>query len=60
MNNSLVIIKEAIIMAEKLSKEQKKAMIQKVEEERAKHPKQKSGVSGFETLDADAKKLANN
>lgn len=47
-------------MAQKLSKEQKKAMIQKVEEERAKHPKQKSGVSGFETLDADAKKLANN
>jgi len=34
-------------MAQKLSKEQKKAMIQKAEEERAKHPKQKNGVSGF-------------
>lgn len=41
----------------KLSKEQKKAMIEKAEEERAKHPK-KSGVSGFETIDADAKKLS--
>lgn len=30
-------------MAQKLSKEQKKAMIQKAEEERAKHPKKKSG-----------------
>jgi len=52
--------KEAIIMAQKLSKEQKKAMIQKAEEERAKHPKQKNGVSGFETIDEDAKKLSNN
>jgi len=47
-------------MAQKLSKEQKKAMIQKAEEERAKHPKKKSGVSCFETIDEDAKKLSNN
>ncbi|MFQ4157209.1 hypothetical protein ACKE7A_08805 [Lactiplantibacillus argentoratensis] len=47
-------------MAQKLSKEQKKAMIQKAEEERAKHPKKKSSVSGFETIDEDAKKLSNN
>lgn len=43
----------------KLSKEQRKAMIQKAEEERAKHPKPKSTKSGFATIDEDAEKLEN-
>ncbi|WP_164478928.1 hypothetical protein [Lactobacillus selangorensis] len=46
-------------MAQKLSKEQKKAMIQKAEEDRAKNPKKKDGKSGFETIDAEAEKLQN-
>ncbi|WP_288531028.1 hypothetical protein [uncultured Secundilactobacillus sp.] len=41
----------------KLSKEQRKAMIQKAEEERAKHPKPKNTKSGFETIDEEAEKL---
>lgn len=42
----------------KLSKEQKKAMIQKAEEERAKHPQEKKG-SGFANLDKEAERLQN-
>ncbi|MDA5386653.1 hypothetical protein [Loigolactobacillus backii] len=44
-------------MAEKLSKAQKKEMIQKAEEDRAKHPKAKSDISGFETIDKESRKL---
>ncbi|MFD0896958.1 hypothetical protein [Loigolactobacillus binensis] len=45
-------------MAKKLSKAEKKAMVQKAEEARAKHPKAKTGLSGFETIDEEAKKLS--
>lgn len=43
----------------KLSKEQRKAMIEKAEEDRAKNPKPKNKVSGFATIDKDAEKLSN-
>ncbi|WP_173021270.1 hypothetical protein [Secundilactobacillus folii] len=46
-------------MANKLSKEQRKALIEKAEEDRAKHPKPKSGKSGFATIDEAAEKLEN-
>jgi len=42
----------------KLSKEQRKAMIQKAEEDRAKHPQSKKG-SGFANLDKEAERLSN-
>jgi hypothetical protein len=42
----------------KLSKEQRKAMIQKAEEDRAKHPQAKKG-SGFANLDKEAERLSN-
>ncbi len=45
-------------MAGKLSKEQRKALIQKAEEDRAKHPAKKGGKSGFAAIDAEADKLA--
>ncbi|MCF6164704.1 hypothetical protein LROSL1_2192 [Furfurilactobacillus rossiae] len=41
----------------KLSKEERKALIEKAEEDRAKNPKSESKESGFATIDADAKKL---
>ncbi|WP_169790273.1 hypothetical protein [Loigolactobacillus rennini] len=44
-------------MAKKLSKAQKKAMIQKAQEARAKHPQAKSAKSGFESIDEEARKL---
>lgn len=43
----------------KLSKEERKALIEKVEQDRAKNPQPASKVSGFATIDADAKKLEN-
>lgn len=46
-------------MAGKLSKEQKKALIEKAEEDRAKHPKPNNGKSGFATIDEAAEKLEN-
>ncbi|MBW4803008.1 hypothetical protein MK904_03570 [Loigolactobacillus coryniformis] len=45
-------------MAKKLSKAEKKELIQKAEEARAKHPQPKSAVSGFETIDKEAEKLS--
>ncbi|MGL0749488.1 hypothetical protein [Secundilactobacillus paracollinoides] len=47
-------------MSNKLSKEERKAMIEKAEEERAKHPKPKSTKSGFATIDDEAEKLQGN
>lgn len=44
------------IMAQKLSKEERKAMARKAMEKRAKQPKPATG-SGFAKLDADAKNL---
>ncbi|WP_164848033.1 hypothetical protein [Lacticaseibacillus hulanensis] len=44
-------------MAGKLSKEQRKALIQKAEEDRAKHPVKKDAKSGFAAIDAEADKL---
>lgn len=44
-------------MAGKLSKEQRKALIQKAEEDRAKHPVKNDGKSGFAAIDAEAEKL---
>ncbi|GAB6092786.1 hypothetical protein [Furfurilactobacillus curtus] len=41
----------------KLSKEERKALIEKAEEDRAKNPKPANKVSGFATIDADAQKL---
>ncbi|GET08122.1 hypothetical protein SY111_07460 [Ligilactobacillus agilis] len=43
-------------MAQKLSKEERKAMARKAMEKRAKQPKPATG-SGFAKLDADAKNL---
>ncbi|GKS82308.1 hypothetical protein LPAF129_19940 [Ligilactobacillus pabuli] len=43
-------------MSKKLSKEERKALIQKATEERAKHPQESTG-SGFAKLDEDAKNL---
>ncbi|MCP9309302.1 hypothetical protein KBX61_05480 [Lacticaseibacillus paracasei] len=40
-----------------LSKEQKKALIAKVEKERQDHPEKKSKKSGFETIDEEAERL---
>lgn len=45
-------------MAGKLSKEQRKELIQKAEEDRAKHPVNNHGKSGFAAIDAEAAKLA--
>ncbi|KRM86730.1 hypothetical protein [Lacticaseibacillus thailandensis] len=47
------------MMAGKLSKEQRKALIQKAEEDRSKHPQKQSGQSGFAAIDAEAEKLEN-
>jgi len=47
--------KEVILMA-KLSKEERKALIEKATQERAKHPQVKKG-SGFAELDKEAAKL---
>lgn len=44
------------IMAQKLSKEERKAMARKAMEKRAKQPKPAAG-SGFAKLDTDAKNL---
>ncbi|TDG75073.1 hypothetical protein [Secundilactobacillus malefermentans] len=44
-------------MAGKVSKADRKAMIEKAEEERSKHP-QKRTKSGFATIDEEADKLA--
>lgn len=44
-------------MAGKLSKQERKALIEKAEEERAKHPQKKA--SGFAALEKDAEKLEN-
>ena len=44
-------------MAGKLSKEQRKALIQKAEEDRAKHPAKKDEKSGFAAIDEEAEKL---
>lgn len=41
----------------KVSKEARKALIEKAEEQRAKNPKPKSKVSGFATIDKEAEKL---
>ncbi|KIS02942.1 hypothetical protein [Paucilactobacillus wasatchensis] len=41
----------------KLSKEERKALIEKAEEQRAKNPKPKSKESGFATIDKEAEKL---
>lgn len=45
-----------LLMAGKLSKEERKALIEKAEEDRAKHP-QKKTKSGFAVLDEEAEKL---
>ena len=42
-----------------LSKEQKKALIAKVEKERQEHPEKKSKKSCFETIDEEAERLEN-
>lgn len=42
----------------KLSKEQRKALIEKAEEQRAKNPQPKKKVSGFATIDKEADKLS--
>lgn len=42
-----------------LSKEQKKALIAKVEKERQEHPEKKPKESGFETIDEEAERLEN-
>ncbi|WP_169790022.1 hypothetical protein [Lacticaseibacillus brantae] len=43
-------------MAGKLSKQERKALIEEVEKKRADEPK-KSGKSGFATIDAEAARL---
>lgn len=43
-------------MANKLSKEERKALARKEQEQRAKHPQESKG-SGFAKLDEDAKNL---
>ena len=45
-------------MAAKLSKEQRKELIAKVEKERSEHPVKKT-ASGFATIDKEAAKLEN-
>lgn len=44
-------------MAGKLSKQERKALAQKAMEDRAKHPVDKKGQSGFAAIDAEAEKL---
>ena len=44
-------------MAQKLSKEERKAMARKAMEARAKNPNKSSHGSGFAKIDADAKSL---
>ncbi|WP_461240603.1 hypothetical protein [Paucilactobacillus sp. N302-9] len=42
----------------KLSKQQKKAMIEQAEEQRAKNPQPQKKESGFATIDHEAEKLS--
>ncbi|WDF83017.1 hypothetical protein PQ472_01875 [Lacticaseibacillus pabuli] len=44
-------------MAEKLSKQERKEMAEKAMEDRAKHPKENKGESGFAAIDNEAEKL---
>ncbi|MFD1392531.1 hypothetical protein ACFQ3L_02870 [Lacticaseibacillus jixianensis] len=46
------------MMAGKLSKEERKALIQEAEKKRSEHPVKKS-ESGFATIDKEAEKLEN-
>lgn len=50
--------KEARMMAGKLSKQERKALIQEAEKKRAEHPAKKT-ESGFATIDKEAEKLEN-
>lgn len=45
-------------MAKKLTKEEKKALIEKAEAERSNNPKASNGASGFDAINKEAEKLS--